>query len=87
MKLAIIKIQGEIYQQKIIKTASEEIVDPITNCINRSSWIDSFADELKIADIVLAFKKEDQNDKINYRPISLLSLISKMFEKVIYQQI
>ena len=37
-----------------------------------------------MADIVPVFKKEDQNDKTNYRPISLLPLISKLFEKVPY---
>ena len=40
-----------------------------------------------MADIVPVFKKEDQNDKTNCRPISLLPLISKIFEKVFYQQI
>ena len=43
--------------------------------------------ELKIADTVPTFKKEDQNDKTNYRPISFLLLISKIFEKGLYQQI
>ena len=40
----------------------------------------NFPDELKIAHIVPVFKKEDQNDKTNYRPISLLPLISKLFD-------
>ena len=37
--------------------------------------------------IVPVFKKEDQNDKTNYRQINLLPLISKIFEKFLYQQI
>ena len=49
--------------------------------------IDTFPDELELADIVLVFKKEDQIDKTNYRPVSLLPLILKIFEKVLYQQI
>ena len=47
----------------------------------------TFPGELKTADIVPVFKKKDQNDKTNYISISLLPLISKLFEKVIYQQI
>ena len=43
--------------------------------------------ELKIVDTVPTFKKEDQNDKTNYRPISFLLLISKIFEKGLYQEI
>ena len=49
--------------------------------------IDTFPDELELADIVPVFKKEDQIDKTNYRPVSLLPLILKIFEKVLYQQI
>ena len=60
---------------KIIKIAKEEIAEPIRNCINSSISTVIFPDELKIA-----VKKEDQNDKSNYRPISLLPLISKIFE-------
>ena len=72
---------------KIIKIAKEEIAEPITNCINSSIPTGTFPDELKIADINPVFKKEDQNDKTNYRRISLLLLISKIFRKVLYQQI
>ena len=32
-------------------------------------------------------KKQDVNDKINYQPISLLPIISKAFEKVLYSQL
>ena len=72
---------------KIFKIAKEEIPEPIRNCINNSISTGTFPDELKIADIVPAFEKEDQNDKASYRQISLLPLVSKIFEKVLYQQI
>ena len=55
--------------------------------MNSSISTGTFPDELKIADIVPVFKKEDPNDKSNYRTISFLSLISKIFEKILYQQI
>ena len=72
---------------EIIKIAKSEIAEPIISCINSSISTGTFPDELKIADIVPVFKKEDQNEKTNYRPISLLPLISKIFEKFLYQQI
>ena len=72
---------------KIIKIAKEETTEPIRNCINSSISTGTFPDELKIADIVLVFKKEDPNHKTNYRPISLLPQISKIFEKFLYRQI
>ena len=67
-----------------IKIAKKDIAKPIRDS---SISIGTSPDELKIADIVPVFKKEDQNDKTNYRPISLLPLISKIFEKFLYQQI
>ena len=33
------------------------------------------------------FKKEDPNNKANYRPISLLPIISKIFERVLFEQV
>ena len=33
------------------------------------------------------FKKEDPFDKSNYRPVSILPLLSKVYEKVIYNQL
>ena len=65
----------------------EEIAEPITNCINSSILTDTFPDESKIAYIIPVFKKEDQNDKNNYRTISVLPLTLNIFEKVLYQHI
>ena len=38
-----------------------------------------FPNELKIADITPILKKEDPLDKTNYRPISILLTVSKIF--------
>ena len=65
---------------KIIKIAKEEIAEPIRNCMNSSISTGIFPDELKISGIAPVFEKEHSNDKTNYRPISLLSLISEIFE-------
>ena len=46
-----------------------------------------FPDKLKIAKVIPLFKKGDKSIFSNYRPISLLPSISKLFEKVIYQQL
>ena len=57
-----------------IKIAKKDIAKPIRDS---SISIGTSPDELKIADIVPVFKKEDQNDKTNYGPIGLLPLMSK----------
>ena len=40
-----------------------------------------------IVDIVPIHKKKDKSDKINYRPVSILSNCSKVYEKLIYNQL
>ena len=77
---------GEI-SPAIIKLAKKEILIPITNCINKCISTKSFPDALKVADVIPVFKKEDPNNKRNYRPISLLPIISKIFERVLFEQI
>ena len=45
-----------------------------------------FPDSLKIAKVKPIFKKNDTHTINNYRPISLLPSVSKIFEKIIYHQ-
>ena len=53
----------------------------LTGIINHSIATPSFPDELKLAEVMSAFKKDDPLVKENYRPISLLSHTSKIYKK------
>ena len=46
-----------------------------------------FPDELKLADVTLIYKKDDPNKSKNYRPLSVLPVVSKVFEKIMHDQI
>ena len=46
----------------------------------------SFPDSCKIAKVKPLFKKGSKTDPSNYRPISLLPLLSKVFERVVLNQ-
>ena len=59
----------------------------LTDCINDGLFKGIFPDSLKFANIMLVQKKDEATDKENYRPVSVLPLFSKIFEKVIYDHI
>ena len=71
----------------LIKIIKQEIVPSLTIIINQSLETGIFPDSLKIAKVVPLFKKDDPTTVNNYRPISLLNSISKIFEKVIHEQL
>ena len=43
--------------------------------------------ELKTADITPVFKKDDRTQAKNYRPVSVLPIVSKIFERIIHEQL
>jgi len=55
--------------------------------VNQSLTTGIFPQDLKIAKIRPVYKKNDDTLLDNYRPISILPSISKVFEKVIHSQI
>uniref|UniRef100_A0A1Y1MDM8 Reverse transcriptase domain-containing protein n=1 Tax=Photinus pyralis TaxID=7054 RepID=A0A1Y1MDM8_PHOPY len=59
------------------------IVKPLSHMINDAFSSGYFPDTLKIARVVPVFKKGNVHDITNYRPISLVSVFSKLFEKCI----
>ena len=59
----------------------------MTECVNYILKNGKFPDSLKNANITPFHKKDDPTDKVNYRPVSVLPLLSKIFEKVIYNQL
>ena len=65
----------------ILKAIVNEIADPLAHCINLSLSLGSVPKMAKIAKIVPVYKSGDKNDLNNYRPISILSSLSKIFEK------
>ena len=47
----------------------------------------TFPAELKLADITAIFKDDDNTIAKNYRPISVLPVVSKVFERLLQSQI
>ena len=77
---------ADLIPPKILTILKESISEPVEHIINLmvSEWC--FPDQAKISSITLAFKKDDRTLKTNYRPISVLSALSKVLEKFLFKQ-
>ena len=71
----------------LLKFIASNISILLTKIINQSLCTGIFPDKLKIAKVKPIYKKDDPHLPDNYRPISLLPAISKVFEKVAYIQL
>lgn len=69
----------------LLKEAINELSIPLHRLYNLSLATKTFPSFWKIAHIVPVHKKEDPKIVTNYRPISLLCVISKIFEKCMYK--
>ena len=67
---------------KILKSSSDVCVEPFTQIFNDSIENSTFPDELKCADVTSLPKNGSTNTRTNFRPISVLPTVSKLFENV-----
>ena len=72
---------------KILKTNSEFFIEPLKHIINLSFIEGSFPNLLKKAEVCPIYKNNDKTKCENYRPISLLSNLSKLFERAMHTRL
>ena len=72
---------------KMLKDAAMSLAEPLTHIINRSMTDSTVRCKLKIAKVLPLLKSGPKNLMDNYRPISILPVISKILERVIYDQL
>ena len=71
----------------IIKTIKQHIKQPITHICNLSFANGYFPGEMKLAKVIPIFKNGDKHIFQNYRPVSVLSCLSKIFERLMYNRL
>ena len=71
---------------KLLKDGADILARPISQLCNLSIKLGSFPRSCKIAKVKPLFKKSSKTDPQNYRPISLLPILSKITERIIHDQ-
>ena len=80
------KTSGDI-PTKIVRLANKKICQDQANCISECINQSKLPNEFKIADIKPIFKKEGPFMKNNYRSISTLKTVSKIFKRILFNQL
>ena len=71
---------------RFLKDGADVLGIPITQICNLSIKLSHFPKDCKVAKLKPLYKKGTKTDPKNFRPISLLPIVSKIFEKVIHEQ-
>ena len=72
---------------RFLRDGADFIITPVTHIINTSIFTETVPTSLKEARVVPLFKKGSRLDPGNYRPVSILSVLSKVLERAIHSQL
>ena len=72
---------------KLLKLVKSNISRPLACIFNESITLGIFPDKFKRAKVIPIHKKGAHTDPSNYRPISLLSVFGKLFEKLMFKRL
>ena len=75
------------YPNKIFKALKTEISPIMAKIYNKSISTQNFPDFFKVARVIPLFKSGSRSEVGNYRPISILSPFSKIFERIVFNQL
>lgn len=72
---------------QVLKAGNQQLKKILAHLINSSFVSGIFPNQLKISKVVPIHKTDDKRNLANYRPVSLLPTISKIYEKLAYNQL
>ena len=78
---------GHETNASLLNDISSGITEPLKYLSNLSLSEGVFPTELKLANVIPLYKSDDAFVFNNYRPVSLLCVISKVFERIIYDRL
>ena len=71
----------------LLKRLGKSLSYPLGIIFNQSIASGCFPDMMKIAEVIPLYKGKEEDNVVNYRPVSLLMTISKVLEKIIYNRL
>ena len=71
----------------LLKKLKTELLTPLTHVFNQSLRQGIFPEAMKIAEVIPLYKGKERYIESNYRPISLLTTMSKILEKIVYNRV
>ena len=72
---------------RILSCAKYIVSGPLVDIFNMSAQKVVFPPKLKQAKVIPVYKSNDDTERGNYRPISLLSICYRIFEKLMYHRL
>ena len=72
---------------KLFKIAADVVAPSLTCIFNQSLQTGTYPSDWKLAKVSSIFKNGSKTDLNNFRPISVIPALAKIFEKVIYDQL
>ena len=72
---------------KLLKMAANIVAPSLTSIFSKSILTGIYPNDWKTAKVTPLFKKGIKSDPNNYRPISVIPIISKVFERIVYNQL
>ena len=70
-----------------IEKVSDCLAAPLQLLFNRCIELEQYPESLKITKVIPFFKNGNKDDPSKFRPISLLAIIGKVFERIIFDRI
>ena len=77
----------DLVYPKLLKEGSQQLKYPLCKLFNLSLSLAIFPSDWKKANVTPVFKSNNSREVKNYRPISLLSIVSKCMERCIYKHV
>ena len=77
----------DLFSPLVIRSVSSLIAKPLLHIFNQMFLTAKIPSQFKLSRVIPIFKKGKSTDVGNYRPVSIISIFAKLFERILYSRI